>query len=193
MHFIFVSDIFGRTKALERMVFALTNSCEIFDPYNSRVMDFQNEQEAYRYFSSQITIEQYANELVELVTSLGKPVTLIGFSAGASAIWKASAMDKLENAISALCFYGGQIRFDKEIKPRFLTQLIFPAQEEHFCVAKLITELSNKQNVTIQQVEYLHGFMNEHSLNYDEAGYQLVMTALRHFVLSGNTLQNFNI
>lgn len=168
---IIVSDIFGRTKALEKFASAFTNNFEIFDPYSSEMMDFANETDAYKYFTSEVGLDKYADSLSTKIKSVAKQVTLIGFSVGASAIWKISMQEQLENITTATCFYGSQIRNCRDINPLFPIQLIFPATETHFSVSDLIIDLSAKENVTIQQVAFFHGFMNTHSQNYDQSGY----------------------
>ena len=55
--------------------------------------------------------------------------------------------------------------------PRLPIELVFPSMERNFSADELIHQLSGKQNVYIRQVSYLHGFMNELSLNYDSQGY----------------------
>ena len=193
MHYIIVSDIFGRTTALEHLSIELAVPCEIFDPYDSQILEFSSEEQAYNYFTTNVGIEQYADKLEQFIGAIDKDVMLIGFSAGGSAIWKMSENAGLQNVASALCFYAGQIRFYKALQPCFSTHLIFPYAEKHFCVAQLIDDLSNTANVIIEQVGYAHGFMNSHSPNYNATGYQKTMTALQQFILSGDTLQHFNI
>jgi dienelactone hydrolase len=178
MHCIIVSDIFGRTEALEKIASELSGSVEIFDPYNSERMEFKSEAEAYVYFTSQVGFDEYAQRLLKTTESLSGPVTLIGFSVGASAIWKISDKRQLKNGSIAICFYGSQIRNYRDISPLFPVRLIFPATEEHFSVPELISALVYKENVTTQQVDFLHGFMNTHSKNYDQVGYDQFIEAL---------------
>jgi dienelactone hydrolase len=168
---IIVSDIFGRTKALEKLGSAISKNVEILDPYSSEMMEFSNEADAYKYFTSEVGLDKYAESLSKTIKSVSKQVTLIGFSVGASAVWKISMQRELANISSATCFYGSQIRNYRDINPLFPIQLIFPATETHFSVSELITDLSAIENVKIQQVAYFHGFMNTHSQNYDQSGY----------------------
>ncbi|MCP3940964.1 MAG: hypothetical protein GY710_05720 [Desulfobacteraceae bacterium] len=49
MHHIIVSDIFGRTQALEKFASAFSENVEIFDPYNSEMMGFKNEADVYKH------------------------------------------------------------------------------------------------------------------------------------------------
>ncbi|PHR30679.1 MAG: hypothetical protein COA36_01335 [Desulfotalea sp.] len=178
MHHIIISDIFGKTKALERFASAFSESVEIFDPYTSEMIGFKKESDAYNYFTKSVGLDSYTDSLSRRIQSISKQVALIGFSIGASAIWKISNREEIKNISRATCFYGSQIRHYKTINPLFTTQLIFPATETHFSVAELIIDLSTKKKVTITQVTFLHGFMNTHSQNFDQAGYSQFTQAL---------------
>ena len=50
--------------------------------------------------------------------------------------------------------------------------LIFPKYEEHFCLQEMKNKIQDTKNVSIVQSEYLHGFMNKYSKNYNEEGYK---------------------
>jgi len=178
MQTIIVSDIFGRTKALESLASMLSDEVKILDPYNSEYKSFNSETEAYAYFISEVGIDKYSELLIELIQSLKSEVTLIGFSVGAAAIWKISDQESVGNISSATCFYGSQIRHLKQVNPLFPITLIFPVTEEHFSVAALISSISNKANVQVLQADFYHGFMNYHSKNYDEVGYKKYSKAL---------------
>jgi hypothetical protein len=49
MHTIIVSDIFGKTKALDEIAASFSNEVEVLDPYNAQIMNFSDEAEAYGY------------------------------------------------------------------------------------------------------------------------------------------------
>lgn len=175
---LIVADIFGRTKALEEISSKLSGSVEILDPYNGRDMGFKDEAEAYAYFISAIGMNQYSAKVKKIVQSFTEQINLIGFSVGASVIWQISTGEGFENITGATCFYGSQIRHSKTICPTFPIKLIFPTKEEHFSVLELISDLSGRKNVDIQQVEFLHGFMNRHSQNFNQAGHDQFMKIL---------------
>lgn len=178
MQNIIVSDIFGRTESLEEFASNFSAPTEILDPYSAKFMSFPNEQEAYTYFSKHVTLEQYSNSLLNRIQSTKSTINLIGFSVGASVIWKISNNTNCSNVTSAYCYYGSQIRNHVNIEPLFPVSLIFPASESHFSVNELIENLVNRNNVTIRQVSYLHGFMNVHSVNYNQQGCRQEISAL---------------
>lgn len=167
---LIVTDIFGRTKALEQLAAELAGNVEIIDPYNSKDMGFKNEAEAYAYFTAEVGLELYSKQLFNRLKVISDPVSLIGFSVGASAIWLISHYNQFQ-VRAAQCFYGSQIRHHTNITPVFPIQMILPATEENFSISQLMTALGRKQNVEINHVSYLHGFMNRHSENFNEAGY----------------------
>ncbi len=184
MHNLIISDVFGKTKALENMACELPCSTFIIDPYNSEHMNFTNEAQAYAYFMSEVGMNKYCEILIKYILGLSESVKIIGFSVGASAIWKISSQIELGNISSAVCFYGSQIRHEKETCPMFPVTLIFPVSEEHYSVPNLITYLSNRNNVLIHQVNFFHGFMNAKSNNYDHDAYSQLMQALCKYQLS---------
>jgi hypothetical protein len=49
MHTIIISDIFGKTKALDEIAASFSNEVEVLDPYNAQIMNFSDEAEAYGY------------------------------------------------------------------------------------------------------------------------------------------------
>lgn len=182
MHYLLVADIFGKTQALEKIATQLTTTpattVDIFDPYQTQMLGFHNEAEAYAYFTAQVGLAAYTEQLRQHLLKLTSPVTLIGFSVGAAAIWQLASLQQLTKVVAATCFYGSQIRNHLDIQPVFPVQLIFPAQEPHFSVADLMQQLTGRVNVSIQQVTNLHGFMNRHSDNYDAASCRAFIKAL---------------
>lgn len=178
MHRIIVSDIFGKTKALEIISESLTGKVEIFDPYDSVSLGLKSEDQAYSYFINEVGLDKYTENLATHIAGLNYPVSLLGFSIGASAIWKISANMKTNNVSGALCFYSSQIRNYKEISPNFPIQLVFPAFERHFSVSDLVLYLLQIKGVKSHQSKFLHGFMNYHSQNFNQEAYTQYLQAL---------------
>ena len=170
MNIILVSDIFGKTPALVKLGEEL-NAKVVIDPYGGVDMAFKDEAEAYSYFMENVGLEDYFSMLLKTMESITSASTLIGFSIGASVIWKLSEKLSVKNVNRAICYYGSQIRNFKEVNPRFEVELIFPKKEFHFDVLELQNELSKKKNVNTKKVDYLHGFMNLYSTNYNQSAY----------------------
>lgn len=184
---IIVTDIFGKTPAVEKISAALPFKSTIFDPYQGIDMAFASEHLAYQYFSENVGVEKYSQLLREHLLDIQQPFYLIGFSVGASAIWQLSAQKDLTNTdciipiSSALGFYSSQIRHSIEIRPYFPIQLIFPIREQSFCVQTVIQTLENNDNLKLHKAPYLHGFMNSHSPNYHPQGYHYYLSILSNF------------
>lgn len=184
MHRIIVSDIFGKTKALEKIADRIAGIVQIFDPYNGKNMEFKREADAYAYFSSEIGIDTYAQKLSEKIKALTGPVDLLGFSVGASAIWQISQYSDLSNIVGATCFYGAQIRHYKDVSPLFPVLLIFPITEPHFSIPELIEVLEKKEEVQIIKTAFFHGFMNTLSQHFDQDAYCEFMQLLHNTPLN---------
>ncbi|MBU2239357.1 MAG: hypothetical protein KJ609_06995, partial [Gammaproteobacteria bacterium] len=90
MEIIVITDIFGRSTALEQLAEKISKNALILDPYDSEFMDFKNEEAAYVYFSENVGLGSYADKLKQVLLEQQGEVLLIGFSVGASAIWNVS-------------------------------------------------------------------------------------------------------
>lgn len=104
MKTLIVSDIFGKTKHLSELARAISSDYEIFAPYSGEEIAFSSEKSAYVYFMSNVGLDNYTNTLKKYVASFSKPVCLVGFSIGASAIWKLSGDVYIKNICEATCF-----------------------------------------------------------------------------------------
>ena len=182
---ILVTDIFGITPAINSLC-KLINVSTVVDPYDAKEMDFNNEAEAYHFFIKHIGLDAYVEKLSTIVKECDSQVYLIGFSIGASAIWKLSDIrfDHLHTVKGAVCYYGSQIRHHTTVLPVFKVQIVFPKRESHFDVnalkSKLTKKCKNNENVLITQVDYLHGFMNKHSNHFDQVGFDNHVKQLKY-------------
>lgn len=185
MSLVLIADIFGKTPALIKLADAL-NTKDIIDPYAGKNMNFADEAMAYAYFIEHVGLDGYLelvrNKLAAIKYKVPEyeslegeedkyKLTLIGFSVGASVIWRLSAMKLVCLIKQGIGFYGSQIRNYTDINPQFSIELIFPKSEAYFDVITLQKYLNEKHRVVTTQVEYLHGFMNENSINYHHKGY----------------------
>lgn len=184
---IIVTDVFGKTPALIELGDEI-GADQIIDPYDSKAMRFDNETQAYRYFTENVGLDTYVNKVSKIIKNSSDETTLIGFSVGASAIWLLSTSEKAPKIVKhATCFYGSQIRHFTQLSPTFELKLIFPKSEPHFDVLALRLMLADKPKVTAIQVDFLHGFMNYHSSNFNQAGYQLHLELLQQDIARNNS------
>jgi len=173
---IVITDIFGKSPALEKLSTKLQNNLskqvKIIDPYDGKFIAFSDEKQAYQHFTQSGGVEAFAKVLLKALTKEQLPTRIIAFSVGASALWSLSENEQLIHIKQTTCFYGSQIRYYQDINPIFPIELIFPAHEVHFDVDELQKVLVQKERVTTKNTEFLHGFMNELSTNFNIDAYQ---------------------
>jgi len=171
MQRVLISDIFGLTDELIELGNTLWGNCLIIDPYSGEKNKFTDEGLAYRYFTDHVGLERYSSHLLEQLDTINGQTSLVGFSVGASAIWKVS--DKLSSASidRAYLFYGSQIRKMLDTQPTFELNLVLPKFEDHFSVADMAEALKSIDYVSLEHSEGLHGFMNKLSRNFNQSEY----------------------
>lgn len=177
-----VSDIFGRTPALEAIGKRLSESVpdfRIIDPYQGVDHQFETEAHAYKHFMDRVGLKNYQSVLTDYLTPSGPGRVLIGFSVGSATIWGICGQPSFCHIKKAFCFYGSQIRNETGIHPLFDMELIFPERESHFDVDELICSLNTKSRVTCTKANGLHGFMNELSPHFNPVCYDKYIKYLK--------------
>lgn len=186
MNIIFVADIFGLTDEFKDLCQEITQGvkqdfnveCQIIGPYQNQPASFASEHDAYQYFMGNVTLDGYIELIANQLQEASGPKLLVGFSVGGSAIWSLLSSRTFNNILSCTCFYSSQIRHQTKLTPAIPTRLIFPSAEPHFSISDLKAALKERHEVTIEQSDYLHGFMNKHSINYDQVGYDQYVNRL---------------
>ncbi|WP_034633338.1 hypothetical protein [Maridesulfovibrio bastinii] len=175
MHLILVTEIWGKTRyvdalaaELERMVSGIS----VVDPYDGVAIDFSCEEAAYDHYLKACGHKAYAAKLAQEVSKIDSPTLLIGFSAGATAVWSVVCESCFVAVNRAICFYGSGIRLMQDRNPEVNTDLIFPNHEPHYNVDEIIDNLQCINLVECHKADYGHGFMNQLSVNYNEKAYQ---------------------
>ena len=186
MQTVIVSDIFGRTRALERLGNRIAAAHGIIDPYSGKDMGFADEAQAYACFMDTIGLDGYADHLLKQLARCQTEITLIGFSVGASAIWRISESlsEKMTSRVAG--FYGSQIRHHLDVTPSVGITLYLPAFEQSFSIADFADRLGAKRNVHVHRTRYGHGFMNECSANFNREGYLDYANRLNAWVTNGS-------
>ncbi|MDD1793966.1 dienelactone hydrolase family protein [Enterovibrio sp. ZSDZ42] len=171
MKVVLVTDIFGLCESIDCLSNHLTHldvDLEVIDPYEGMRHSFINEQDAYDAFVKQCGHDKYLSLVSESI-SVVKPELIIGFSAGASAVWRVSSLDS-GDCRQAICFYPTQIRNHLDIKPQIPTKVVFPCTERAFNVENVSKHISTYELVNTEITSFQHGFMNKCSAAYDLAG-----------------------
>jgi len=192
MHIIIITDIFGLTKDIDLLAASFSTEqtgVTVIDPYNGHKQTFINEQAAYDTFMTLCGHERYLSAVTSVIESSNDEVVLLGFSAGASAAWK--AIDRQAKPLIKHCigFYPSQIRNHLAVIPCCPVTLVFPCEEKHFEVDDVIAALSPLKQVNYIKTKYNHGFMNSLSANYSLIGATLFNDKMR----DGSKLDNVNV
>ena len=175
---ILVADIFGLTDELIELSEAIGGNAIILEPYDGEKNLFSSEKSAYQFFTNEVGLEKYAGHVLNEISKYNK-VRLIGFSVGAAAIWSCSTKLKKTQVKHAYCFYGSQIRNLMHTTPNFPVNVVLPKYEEHFSIQKMDELFQRMENITIQRSDFLHGFMNKRSCNFNQAEYNRYIIKLR--------------
>ena len=170
---LLVTDIFGNCSALQPLLQAIMTAGDvvtIVDPYQGKLQCFADEAEAYQVYSSQCGHDAYAARVEQ---ALAQPCALaLGFSAGATALWRALGASNARQITRAVLFYPGQIHQYLAVTPKLPVQVVFGHSEPHFDAAAICKELSQNPGITAEHTAYGHGFMNPASKAFDSEGYQ---------------------
>jgi len=169
MNIVIAPDIFGITPSLKVLVKKLSKQAEvaIIDPYHGEEIDFRDEEQAYQAFLDEGGVDSYTEQLKIILTYIEQPVVLLGFSAGASALWRLVDEKLGLEACHFIGFYPGQIRHYLDVVPHIQTTLIMPRQESHFDLNAVIKQLPKTNMLSVNQCSLEHGFMNPKSSGYN--------------------------
>lgn len=188
---VVLSDIFGLCAGLERLLADLSQAggdVQLIDPYQGKRQHFADEAQAYAAYSVNCGHDTYAAIAAQALQNNVQPIDLaIGFSAGATALWRALANTDTRLLKQAILFYPGQIHQHLALTPQVPTQVIFGHSEPHFAVADICSQLQQKPDVTAVSTDYTHGFINPASKAFNEAGYQHYLAKLNTIVTTGTT------
>jgi dienelactone hydrolase len=177
---LIASDIFGLSegfKSLLQEIVSVETSIAI-SPYEASFNSFETEQQAYTSFQASGGIDTYAKKLTNIIQANNNLEHLIGFSAGAAALYTVMSLNS-RNDIKLTLFYPGQIRYFLDEAPNCPCRIIFPEQETHFPLTKVINSLKQHPQVQIEHTSYQHGFMNKDSVSFNKSAYTYYCTSLK--------------
>lgn len=121
---------------------------------------------AYLYFTRNIGFGIYSQVdiMAEQLKRKYEKVLLLGFSIGATIAWRCSANGYYDGMIG---YYGSRIRDYRSVMPGCPSFLLF-AEEDSFDVAGVVHELQYMVNVKAEILKGKHGFMDAHSINFNQ-------------------------
>lgn len=142
--------------------------CDIYCPNllkTDLVYAYEQEQDAYANFIKNIGFDIVAevNELVERLSKEYAQVFLIGFSVGATLVWRAASDAKCSGAV---CFYGSRIRDYCDLKPGCPTLLIMADQDKSYPVLQIDKDLKAIPNSILKVLNGQHGFCDPYARAY---------------------------
>ena len=175
---VVVTDIFGRTTALEALAARVPGVTEIVDPYGGHDPGYTSEEDAYADFSQRVGVDAYAAMLARRIQSLNANVSLLAFSVGGAAAWQLTQPSPPSRVRGALCFYASQVRHRVAAPPPFPVHLVVPASEPHFDVNAFAHAVRQHPRVRVTQSRCQHGYLNALSPGFDAAACDAVVEAL---------------
>ncbi len=167
---VIITDIFGLTDDIIDLALTLKNGhcATIVDPYQGVRQTFANEAQAYQRFIEQCGHDAYVDKIFSVIDSLSTKVKILSFSAGASAAFRLTERFSPGTIEHLIGFYPSQIRHHLGVNPNCPVTLIFPCEEDHFDVDKVIQSVSKSNAVQCIKTTWRHGFMNPQSDNYND-------------------------
>lgn len=192
MHIILATEIWGRTSHVNQMVTEFekySTAVTVVDPYDGIDPAFTSENAAYARFVKECGHTLFAERVSQVLLSSTAPTCLVGFSAGAGAVWSSICAENVGLAKGAVCLYGSSIRNMTEFDPKVPVELIFPEHEPHFSVREVVRALRNIRMATCHTTPFGHGFMNPLSKNYNEDAYHLWLQWIIEKITLFSTIQ----
>lgn len=163
MEILVATDIHGCTNALRAQLSTLGEPI-IASPWSGDGRPYANEQQAVAAFHENDGLSVYERKIAELVD--GRAVFLIGFSVGATTLWRYVASAQCNPGCRAVLYYGSRIRDFVGLRPRCPTSLVFAEHEASFDPATIVPALARSDVDCTVMRGTRHGFMNPASPNY---------------------------
>lgn len=190
-HWLSLMSSFVSKNITIQLISPYTEQHPVNDLNDIPLYTFEHEQAAYDFFLSQGGHEHYKNICQQAlagesptVAKQEHPIVTIGFSAGASAAWRALSNENSRVKNGRQCdhfigFYPSYIRYFTHLTPSCPTTFIFPTSETHFDVQQVSATLANIANVVCVKTPYQHGFLNPLSNHYLHNEYKRLTEAFK--------------
>ncbi|GAB0170028.1 dienelactone hydrolase family protein [Lysinibacillus sp. CTST325] len=147
---------------------------------DDRIFPYEQEQEAYEYFTNEVgfdaPLDKLSEKILEARTHFDE-VLLIGFSVGATLAWRLSSLP-LQRIV---CVYGSRICQYLDAIPSCPTLVILPSHEKSFNVHELKETLDTFPSVHTRQYIGQHGFMDFNNANYHHGSFLQSRTEISQF------------
>lgn len=180
MQVIVASDIHGITPKLRAQLAVLGRST-ILSPWPGDGCPYASEQDAVSNFHHQDGLSVYEQKIAQAVQ--GDAVLLVGFSVGATGLWRYIAGTQCNTNSRAILYYGSRIRDYVALTPRCSATVYFAEHEPSFPPEIAVTAVRKSGAFCSVVPGTSHGFMNPSSRHYrpDIAQEHLAMiSSIRH-------------
>ncbi|MCT4536422.1 dienelactone hydrolase family protein [Halodesulfovibrio sp.] len=174
MHIIIATDIWGKTPHLNAMAASfeeIASKVTIVDPYDGGDPEFASKDAAYAHYKEQCGDAAYVERVSQAVAEATESVCLLGFSAGAGAVWSAVSGSSVGTVKAAVCFYSSSIHTMTDYLPKVPVEFVFAKEEPHYDVENVARTLQDIENVQSYITPFEHGFLNPASAQYDSEVY----------------------
>lgn len=132
MNYIILSDIHGDTNYLRQFGERLQGRVEYLTPYSRIDLNTKRPSESqYEFFKRVSSLDVYFESALNKLKQSHSPVSVIGFSVGATVAWRLAALD-LPTLNQCIGVFGSRIRDYLYIKPVKPTVLLFSNEEHYF-------------------------------------------------------------
>ncbi|WP_286264500.1 hypothetical protein [Thalassotalea atypica] len=209
------SDIFGHTSQLSNFIERFEANgvnTHLVTPYHADKDDtaitftgcsdlVAGEKAVYRTFVKQCGHDAYLEKVIlalQTLLSQDSQFIVLGFSAGASACWRAlsksqssstSARRDTTHVKHFIGFYPSQIRHYLDLRMNCPSTIIFPDSEPHFDVDIASKKLKMGHLTSCIKAPWQHGFFNSLSPNFEQDAINLYLPLLTNIrLLSTPTL-----
>ena len=163
MKIVIATDIHGTNAALRAQLATLGDPI-IISPWPVDGRPYSTEQEAVSEFHRQDGLSAYERKIADIVDD--QAACLVGFSVGASSLWRYVSSPRCNPGSCAFLYYGSRIREHATLVPRCRTSLIFAEHETSFDPLSIASALAlNGVQCDLIGGTY-HGFMNPASIHF---------------------------
>jgi dienelactone hydrolase len=163
MRIIVASDIHGIHDQL-RAQLAVLGEPIIVSPWPGEGRPYATEQDAASAFHQQDGPSSYEQKIAEAVN--GEAALLIGFSVGATSLWRYVAGSQCSTNSRAFLYYGSRIRDYLTLVPRCPTSVFFAEHEPSFHPESVAISVRESGALCSVISGTRHGFMSPTSSHY---------------------------
>ncbi|MBV8123323.1 MAG: hypothetical protein JO370_04485 [Paucibacter sp.] len=163
MRIVVASDIHGVHDQL-RSQLAILGQPTIVSPWPGEGHSFASEKDAATEFHLRDGLASHEQKIAEAVN--GENAVLIGFSVGATSLWRYVSSIRCNPKSRAILYYGSRIRDCVELVPRCPTTVFLAEHEPSFDPKSVVASIRKSGAICSIIAGTGHGFMSSTSKHY---------------------------